>query len=256
MFELGLVTRPSGRSGPRTDPRASQPAPTTRRCRDAGRAVPPQPRRVALRPGRRRASRAGWWGPGRAGRLDRRGRGGARGRGALAVEVEVSADDRMPRGTPAAAPGSPSPTARSWATPGELHPQGRWRRSGCRRAPSPPSSTSTCSVAASDTAVRRTASVDLPGGAAATSPSSSRRTCPAAAVEARPARGGRRAAGVGRRCSTSTAASRSGDGHKSLAYRLVFRAPDRTLTTEEVNALRDRAIASAAAATGAVQRGA
>ena len=47
-----------------------------------------------------------------------------------------------------------------------------------------------------------------------------------------------------------------GDRHRSLAYRLVFRAPDRTLTTEEVNALRDRAIASAAAATGAVQRGA
>jgi len=47
-----------------------------------------------------------------------------------------------------------------------------------------------------------------------------------------------------------------GDQHRSLAYRMVFRAPDRTLTTEEVNALRDRAIASAAAATGAVQRGA
>jgi phenylalanyl-tRNA synthetase beta chain len=37
---------------------------------------------------------------------------------------------------------------------------------------------------------------------------------------------------------------------------MEFRAPDRTLTTEEVNGLRDRAIASAAAATGAVQRGA
>jgi len=47
-----------------------------------------------------------------------------------------------------------------------------------------------------------------------------------------------------------------GEQHRSLAYRMVFRAPDRTLTTEEVNALRDRAIASAAAATGAVQRGA
>lgn len=47
-----------------------------------------------------------------------------------------------------------------------------------------------------------------------------------------------------------------GTGRKSLAYRMAFRAPDRTLTTQEVNRLRDRAIASAAGAVGAVQRGA
>jgi len=45
-----------------------------------------------------------------------------------------------------------------------------------------------------------------------------------------------------------------GPGRKSLAYRLVFRAPDRTLTTKEVNGLRDEGIATAAAAVGAVQR--
>ncbi len=43
-------------------------------------------------------------------------------------------------------------------------------------------------------------------------------------------------------------------GHRSLAYRLTFRAADRTLTTEEVNAFRDAAVAAAAAATGATQR--
>ncbi|GAB3874680.1 phenylalanine--tRNA ligase subunit beta [Terrabacter terrigena] len=43
-------------------------------------------------------------------------------------------------------------------------------------------------------------------------------------------------------------------GRKSLAYRLTFRAPDRTLTTEEVNGFRDAAVAAAASATGAVQR--
>jgi len=47
-----------------------------------------------------------------------------------------------------------------------------------------------------------------------------------------------------------------GSGRKSLAYRMAFRAPERTLTTKEVNGLRDRAIESAAAAVGAVQRGA
>lgn len=45
-----------------------------------------------------------------------------------------------------------------------------------------------------------------------------------------------------------------GPGRKSLAYRLTFRAPDRTLTTEEVSGLRDAAVAAAAAAHGAVQR--
>jgi phenylalanyl-tRNA synthetase beta chain len=47
-----------------------------------------------------------------------------------------------------------------------------------------------------------------------------------------------------------------GQDRKSLAYRLAFRAPERTLTTTEVNGLRDRAIATASAAVGAVQRGA
>jgi phenylalanyl-tRNA synthetase beta chain len=45
-----------------------------------------------------------------------------------------------------------------------------------------------------------------------------------------------------------------GEGRKSLAYRLTFRAPDRTLTTDEVSALRDTALRSAAEAVGAVQR--
>ena len=44
-----------------------------------------------------------------------------------------------------------------------------------------------------------------------------------------------------------------GEGRKSLAYRLTFRA-DRTLKTEEVSSLRDTAVAAAASATGAQQR--
>jgi phenylalanyl-tRNA synthetase beta chain len=45
-----------------------------------------------------------------------------------------------------------------------------------------------------------------------------------------------------------------GDGQKSLAFALRFRAPDRTLTEAETAAARDSAVASAAAAVGAVQR--
>ncbi|WP_334664919.1 hypothetical protein, partial [Streptomyces cyaneofuscatus] len=47
-----------------------------------------------------------------------------------------------------------------------------------------------------------------------------------------------------------------GEGNKSLAYALRFRAPDRTLTVDEASAARDSAVALAAERTGAVLRGA
>jgi phenylalanyl-tRNA synthetase beta chain len=47
-----------------------------------------------------------------------------------------------------------------------------------------------------------------------------------------------------------------GEGRKSLAYALRFRAPDRTLTADEASAARDAAVASAATRTGATLRGA
>ncbi|NUW45663.1 phenylalanine--tRNA ligase subunit beta [Nonomuraea rhodomycinica] len=47
-----------------------------------------------------------------------------------------------------------------------------------------------------------------------------------------------------------------GEGHKSLAYTLRFRAPDRTLTVEETTAARDAAVALAADRVGAQLRGA
>jgi phenylalanyl-tRNA synthetase beta chain len=48
----------------------------------------------------------------------------------------------------------------------------------------------------------------------------------------------------------------AGEGRKSLAYKLRFRAPDRTLTDEEVTAARDAAVAEAGRRVGAVLRGA
>ncbi|MFJ4921600.1 phenylalanine--tRNA ligase subunit beta [Streptomyces sp. NPDC088725] len=48
----------------------------------------------------------------------------------------------------------------------------------------------------------------------------------------------------------------TGADHKSLAYALRFRAPDRTLTVDEATAARDAAVARAAELTGAVLRGA
>lgn len=48
--------------------------------------------------------------------------------------------------------------------------------------------------------------------------------------------------------------AQAGEGRKSLAFALRFRAPDRTLTEEETAAARDAAVALAAERTGAVQR--
>jgi phenylalanyl-tRNA synthetase beta chain len=50
--------------------------------------------------------------------------------------------------------------------------------------------------------------------------------------------------------------SQVGEGKRSLAFALRFRAPDRTLTVEEATAARDAAVAEAARRTGAVLRGA
>jgi phenylalanyl-tRNA synthetase beta chain len=45
-----------------------------------------------------------------------------------------------------------------------------------------------------------------------------------------------------------------GEGRRSLAYTLRFRAPDRTLTSEEANAARDEAVALAGQRYGASLR--
>ncbi|MFY1599437.1 phenylalanine--tRNA ligase subunit beta [Micromonospora sp. WMMD737] len=52
------------------------------------------------------------------------------------------------------------------------------------------------------------------------------------------------------------ASEQLGEGRRSLAYKLTFRAPDRTLTVEEAVAARDAAVARAAERFGATLRGA
>ena len=47
----------------------------------------------------------------------------------------------------------------------------------------------------------------------------------------------------------------AGEGNKSLAYTMRFRAADRTLTAEETTSARDAAVAAAAERFGAVLRG-
>lgn len=68
------------------------------------------------------------------------------------------------------------------------------------------------------------------------------------------------AAGAGELCESVRlfdvyTGSQLGEGKKSLAFALSFRAPDRTLTEDEASAARGTAVAAAAAETGAVLRG-
>ena len=250
LFEVGLVTRPElplrVAPVPGVDAR-----PDDETLQQILAAVPHQPRRVALVLAGD-ADRGGWWGPGRpADWSDAVGAARALG-AALAVDLTVTADEHA-HGTPAGAPGSRWPTGRWSATRVSCTPR-RSPPSVCRPGPVPPSSTSTCSAPPATRWSRRAGSRPTPWRTA-TSPSSSRRT-------SRPARSRRRCAeGTGDLLESLSlfdvyTGDQVGDQHRSLAYRMEFRAPDRTLTTEEVNGLRDRAIASAAAATGAVQRGA
>ncbi len=85
---------------------------------------------------------------------------------------------------------------------------------------------------------------------------------PAAEVEAALVAGAAAAGGVGGSLLEDVAlfdvhtGAQAGEGRKSLAYTLRFRAPDRTLTVEETPAARDAAVAEAARRVGAVLRGA
>jgi phenylalanyl-tRNA synthetase beta chain len=87
-----------------------------------------------------------------------------------------------------------------------------------------------------------------------------RDTVPAAQVQAALAAGASSAAGDGEdlledvRLFDIYTGEQAGEGNKSLAYRMRFRAPDRTLTDEETSAARDAAVAEAARRVGAVLR--
>ena len=86
-----------------------------------------------------------------------------------------------------------------------------------------------------------------------TSPSSSTTSSPAADVEAALREGAGALLESVRLFDVYTGAQ-VGEGSKSLAYALRFRAPDRTLTDEETGAARDAAVAEAADRCGAVLR--
>jgi phenylalanyl-tRNA synthetase beta chain len=250
VFEVGLVTRPLW------EPQAAPVPGTDQRPDDVTlaqimAAVPPQPRRVAFAL-TGDADPAGWWGPGRpADWTDAVGAAKAIG-SALAVDLVVIADDH--------APWHPGRCARLELADGtlvghagELHPK------VVTALGLPPR---TCAAELDVDVLTVASNVTVQARELSTYPVAQSDVAlvvdeqvSAAALESALRQG------AGQMLESIWLmdiyrGDQIGSGRKSLAYRLVFRAPERTLITKEVNGLRDRAIATAATAVGAVQRGA
>jgi len=249
LFEVGLVVRPG--DGPDRAPLLGvQGRPRDDELAALRDAVPRQPRRVAVVLAGRR-ERAGWYGPGRpVDWTDAVAAALTVGR-SLGLELTVTADDH--------APWHPGRCARIELDgevvghAGELHPavvtalglpartcaaevelDGLLAAAGRVSAAAP---ISTFPVAKEDLALVVDAAV------------------PAARVEAAVR------AGAGEllesvRLFDEYRGPQVPAGHRSLAFSLRLRAPDRTLTAAEVAGVRDAALAAAARETGAVLRGA
>ncbi len=246
LFEHSLVFRPTGNE--KAPILGVDGPPSTEEWAAIEKAVPSQPMHLAVAVSGHR-ERSGWWGAGReAGWSDAIGavRDVAR---ALGVAVDVSADT--------SAPWHPGRCAairigdRVIGHGGELHP------SVCRAFGVPPRT----AVAEVDLdALLEHAQQVVPGPRFSSYPVAKEdvalvvdASVPAAAVEAALRDG----AGVlleSIQLFDIYTGPQVGDGKKSLAYALRFRAADRTLTEAETTAARDAAVAAAAERTGAVQR--
>ncbi|MFF0463282.1 phenylalanine--tRNA ligase subunit beta [Streptomyces mexicanus] len=252
LFETGVVFRPTGTE------QVAELLPADRRPTDEqlaalDAALPHQPRRAAVVLAGAR-EQAGWWGKGRpsdwadaieAARLVAREAG---------VELTVRADQHAPwhPGRCAALYAEVDGAQTLVGHAGELHPRVvkamhlpertcamevdldllEQAGQGLVRAPR----ISTFPVATQDVALV----VDKP--------------VPAAEVEAALREGAGELLESLRLFDVYENAEQLGEGRKSLAYALRFRAPDRTLTVDEASAARDAAVALAAERTGAVLR--
>ncbi|WP_343988841.1 phenylalanine--tRNA ligase subunit beta [Terrabacter terrae] len=249
LFEVGLVFRPGG-------PLARAPIPSVLSRPDGETleqlyaAVPAQPRHVALLM-TGQIEHAGWWGPGRAADWSDAVAAVQTVAAALAVEVVVAND-------PAHAPWHPGRCARISLADGtlvghagELHPKVLASLDLPARTVAAEFDVDVLVAASAEPVQARPFSTFPPA-----------MTDIALLVEAQVPAGDVEAAlrrGAGASLESVTLfdvyeGERIEAGHRSLAYRLTFRAADRTLTTDEVNGFRDAAVASAAEATGAVQR--
>ncbi|GAA1905761.1 phenylalanine--tRNA ligase subunit beta [Lapillicoccus jejuensis] len=250
LFELGLVTRP-GADGPRPAPVPgvdARPDDATVAAIEA--AVPRQPRHVGILAAGE-SDRGGWWGAGRPvdwSDLVDAARAVAH---ALAVELVVDADREHAPWHPGRCARLTLPDGTLVGHAGELHPK------VCAALDLP---ARTCAAeldvdvltAASEPTTQLVPFSDYPVALTDVALVVDAGV-PAAEVE-RALRAGAGDALESVELFDVYTGEQVGEGRTSLAYRMAFRARDRTLTTEEVNGFRDAAVASAATRTGATQR--
>jgi phenylalanyl-tRNA synthetase beta chain len=253
LFEMGLVYRPRP-DAPRPPRPPVDRMPTPEELAAIEAAVPDQPLRVgAVLSGDR--DPAGWWGPARPANWADAIEAARIVAGEAGVELEVTADQH--------APWHPGRCARLLAGgvlvghAGELHPR-------VIKAYDLPART--CAMELDLTRIEPQASAVVAAPRVITYPVATQdvalvvpRDVPAAAVEAA-LRAGIEQHGAGEllesiRLFDLYTGEQAGEGNKSLAYTLRFRAADRTLTADETTTARDAAVAAAAERVGAELRG-
>ncbi|TXS51344.1 phenylalanine--tRNA ligase subunit beta [Streptomyces sp. t39] len=253
LFETGLVFRPTGEERPAATPPVDR-RPTDEEIAELNASLPPQPRRVAVvLAGARELD--GWWGKGRpadwadaieAARVVAREAG---------VEVDVRADQHAPwhPGRCAALYAHANGEEILLGHAGELHP----RVVKALHLPE-----RTCAMEMELDRLERAADGVLQAPRISTFPVATQDVAlivaddvPAAEVESA-LREGAGELLESLRLFDVFVGEQIGEGRKSLAYALRFRAPDRTLTVDEASAARDAAVALAAERTGAALRGA
>lgn len=253
LFETGLVFRPTGEERPAVTPPVDR-RPTDEEIASLNAALPRQPRRVAVVLAGAR-EQDGWWGKGRpadwadaieAGRLVAREAG---------VELTVRADQH--------APWHPGRCAALYATvdgeetlvghAGELHP----RVVKALHLPD-----RTCAMELELDVLEQASTGVVQAPRISTFPVATQDVAlvvandvPAADVESALREGAGELLESIRLFDVFTG-EQIGEGRKSLAYALRFRAADRTLTVDEASAARDAAVSLATERTGAVLRGA
>jgi phenylalanyl-tRNA synthetase beta chain len=247
LFESGLVFRPDPGPLPAPPRLPVDRRPTDDEIAALFAAVPDQPRRLATAAAGDR-SPAGWWGPAEAVSWADAVESARIVAAEAGVELTVRRDEHAPWHPGRCAALYVGETLVGHA--GELHPrvvealglpartvamEMEIDRFGTVDEPTPAPVVSTFPVATQDVALVVPAEV------------------PAADVEAA------LRAGAGElleslRLFDVYEGAQVGEGRRSLAYALRFRAPDRTLTVEETTAARDAAVAEASRRTGAVLR--
>jgi phenylalanyl-tRNA synthetase beta chain len=269
LFETGLVFRP-GPDGPRVAPIPGvSHAPSADELASLNAALPEQPLRIAVVLAGDR-DLAGWWGAGRPAGWQDAVEAARQILRVSRVEFEVRADQHEPwhpgrcaalwiSDGEAAAGVADAGGMRLAGHAGELHP----RVTAAFGLP-PRTAAVELDMSVIEAAAARLAPIAAPVISAYPVATQDvalivADTVPAADVERALVTGAARAGDVrleDLRLFDVYTGDQAGDGRKSLAYTLRFRAPDRTLTAEEATAARDAAVAEARERVGAVLRGA